>query len=81
MAKDPSALMRGLIFGAAWLVWVSGGYAYALMHSPVRAWLSDAAPLVKVAVVVWVFVSASLLFCALMYTIRGFARSHNQPRA
>ena len=81
MTRDPLALGRGLVFGAVWLVWLAGGYAFTEMHRPIRTWLREAPQLEQLGAVVWVLISTVLLACAIMYSIRAFAGSRQQPRA
>jgi hypothetical protein len=73
-------LGRGFILGVAWLFWFVGGIAYAQMHGPVRPWLSEMSQVDKLFIAAWVIVSASLLFYAIAFTLRGLAGSKTLPR-
>jgi hypothetical protein len=82
MATDPSTLGRGLIFGAAWLVWLLTGYAYVRMHSAIPGnFLGSLSQQEKIILYGWVLVSTVLLFYAVSLTIRGFAGQPKQTRS
>ena len=72
MQKNPMALGRGLVIGVAWLTWFLAGYVYATMHGPMSTLASRLSPPEKIAFAIWLLVSATLLFYAVVHLIRAF---------
>ncbi len=77
MTKDPAMLVRGLMFGLAWLIWLLGGYAYKHMHGIEFGHLSAQE---KIALGAWTLVSTVLLFQVIALTLRGIGVQPGQPR-
>jgi hypothetical protein len=71
--NDKPAFRRGLVFLVAWLVWFGSGAAYAYAGHPGSFSLADTTPAFKIFFAIWLLVSTSLLFYAILTLGRSFA--------
>ena len=71
MQPDRTVLGRGLLLGAAWLFWFLGGLAYVLSQGPIRSVLDGLSGPENAVLAVWLFVSTTLLFYAIVFIVRG----------
>ena len=74
-----SSLHRGIACTIAWAIWLAGGALYVQAHGSIRTFVSDIPQSAKPFVAIWIVVSATLLFGAIIFTARGFFKPASTP--